>query len=65
MIAVALMSDPGGGAALIKQKGKEGQPPEWGKARVGQMAIFVEVILKLRSVRLEHGEAHEHNVVSI
>lgn len=63
MIAVALMSDPGGGAALVKQKTKESLSPEWGKARIGQMVIFLEVIGRLRSVRNEHEETHEPNMV--
>ena len=52
MVSVALMSDPGG-SGLGKGKAKEGQAPVWGKARLGQTVVLLELVRKLKSIREE------------
>ncbi|KAH8118013.1 hypothetical protein DFH11DRAFT_1541265 [Phellopilus nigrolimitatus] len=54
MVSVALMSDPAVGGGFAKGKAKEGQSPAWGKSRLGQTVVFLELIGKLRSIRVDH-----------
>ena len=48
MVSVALMSDMGG--AIGKGKAKEGQPIAWGKIRVGQSLIMLELIRGIKDL---------------
>ncbi|TDL25147.1 hypothetical protein BD410DRAFT_784972 [Rickenella mellea] len=50
MMSVALMSDPGAG--IGKGKGKEGEAPIMGKARLGQSILLLELTCRLRDLRL-------------
>lgn len=63
MVSVALMNDASGGAGLGKGKRKEGQPPEWGKARLGQTVLLLELIGKLKGIREELNKKQESGVV--
>ena len=56
MVSVALMSDPAG--SFGKGKGKEGLIPEWGPPRLGQEIVMLEVIGKLRGIRIAHKQAN-------
>lgn len=51
MIAVALMSDPGN--SFIKGKGKENPGPSWGKPRLGQCIVILELIAHLQKLTSE------------
>lgn len=46
MMAVALMSD------TAARKKVSGSPPTWGKSRLGQSVLLVELTEKLRAIRL-------------
>lgn len=59
MLSVALMSDPG---AAGKGKEKESQSPLWGKARLGQTAVLLELIGNLRSRREEHNKKQDNGL---
>lgn len=50
MMSVALMSDVA--KTNIRGKEKEGQR-RWGKARLGQEVLIVELVMRIRKVRLE------------
>ena len=63
MVSVALMSDPGSGAAPGKGKAKEGQTPTWGKARLGQSVVLLELIGKLRVIREDHSKIQDTGMV--
>ncbi|EJD06540.1 uncharacterized protein FOMMEDRAFT_165313 [Fomitiporia mediterranea MF3/22] len=64
MVSVALMSDPGSGAVPGKGKAKEGRPPTWGKARLGQSVVLLELIGKLRIIREDHSKIQDAGMVS-
>ncbi|KAG8953844.1 hypothetical protein FRC04_001474 [Tulasnella sp. 424] len=51
MIAVALMSDPGN--SFLKGKGKENPGPSWGKPRLGQCIVILELIAHLQKLTSE------------
>lgn len=46
MMCIALMNDVGVGVG--KGKAKQGAAPKWGKARLGQCVLFLELISYLR-----------------
>lgn len=48
MIAVALMSDPGN--SFIKGKGKDELLPSWGKPRLGQCVVILELIAHVQKL---------------
>ncbi|KAG8996876.1 hypothetical protein FRB90_012614, partial [Tulasnella sp. 427] len=48
MVAVALMSDPGN--SYMKGKGKEISGPSWGKSRVGQCVVILELIAHVQQL---------------
>ena len=54
MVGVALMGEACE-VSTAKGKAKEGQLPTWGKARLGQSILLLELILRLRGIRDEHG----------
>ena len=58
MMSVALMNDPTGAQGVGKGKMKEGQKPSWGKPRLGQMMILLEVIHELKTIRKAREDAH-------
>ncbi|KAL5504188.1 hypothetical protein ACEPAH_8262 [Sanghuangporus vaninii] len=59
MVSVALMSDPGG-SGLGKGKAKEGQTPMWGKARLGQTLVLLELVKKLKNIREEFHDKRDN-----
>lgn len=63
MLSVALMSDPGS-THSSKGKMKEGEKPPWGKLRLGQTMILLELIANLRNIREEHEAKHGEETVS-
>lgn len=65
MVSVALTNDPGSGVGLGKGKAKEGQPPVWGKAKLGQTAVLLELIRKLRSIREDHNKKQDAGMVCL
>ena len=50
MMSVALMSDPG----VSKGTRKESDALTWGKPRLGQITILLELIGRLRGIRTEN-----------
>ncbi|CAG7849750.1 SubName: Full=Uncharacterized protein {ECO:0000313/EMBL:CCA73209.1} [Serendipita indica DSM 11827] len=57
MMCIALMNEPGiaGSSAVssAKGKGRDGDPPKWGTARLGQCVLFLEMIYFVRDLRLQ------------
>jgi hypothetical protein len=49
MICIALMVDVGVVSAPGKGKQKVGEVPKWGKSRIGQCVLFLELIGILRN----------------
>ena len=62
MLSVALMSDPGS-TNTGKGKTKEGEKVPWGKPRLGQTMILLEVIANLRTYRKENDSKHSESTV--
>ena len=62
MLSVALMSDPGS-TNNSKGKLKEGELPQWGKPRLGQTMIVLELITSLQTIRKEHETHHKETTV--
>jgi hypothetical protein len=55
MTAIALVSS--GGGVLGKGKVKENTPPQWAAARPGQLAIILELILRIEQLTKEKSSA--------
>jgi hypothetical protein len=49
MMCIALLSD-GGVVSGGKGKQRPGEPPKWGKARLGQCVLFLELISFLKQL---------------
>ena len=60
MMSVALMSDPG----VSKGARKESEALTWGKPRLGQMTILLELIGRLRGIRSENEGKRGNSAVS-
>lgn len=50
MMCIALMGDVGVVSGAGKGKQKAGEPAKWGKARLGQCVLFLELIAVLRNL---------------
>ena len=61
MISVALMSETGGNFG--KGKGREGAPAAWAKPRLGQLVLLLQLIDRLRSIRLSQKDAQTVRLV--
>ncbi|KIM28069.1 hypothetical protein M408DRAFT_147787 [Serendipita vermifera MAFF 305830] len=56
MMCIALMSEPGSASAQVKGKQSTKEPRKWGKARLGQSVLFLELIAHARKLRKDRKE---------
>ena len=65
MLSVALMSDPGStNTNTGKGKTKDVEKLPWGRPRLGQTMVLVEVIANLRAYRKDNEAKHSESTVS-